>query len=425
MQARTKLQREIVYLSNTKLSILNRDNEVWAYNSCLQHIAYATKHKFNCLTCGEKWNRGKERKKCVCPSCDRTLSIINTKCLTYKQWTYFCSLEVVNDFQVIRYFKIVANHKVGREVFVSIDEISQHWLSENGKYEIYAKLHKYNGYLDYWKNEFAIRRKIPNYYGISLYDISVSGCCPDYEVLPKYRKLGFKGNFGNVPPLNFFMELENNNRFECLLKRKEFALLSYYFGSRGHLVDRFWKTICITFRNGYKIKDLNLWFDYLEILQNLGLDCLNAHYVCPNNLEDNHTFYLARRQRRDERQRKKDLIASIQSYEPTYYKEKSKYFDIELGNDEIQISVIRSVQDFYEEGKELNHCVFTNGYYKREYSLILSAKIEGKRIETIEVSLTDFNIVQSRGLRNSKSEYHDKIIDLVNQNLSIIKHKIA
>lgn len=49
------------------------------------------------------------------------------------------------------------------------------------------------------------------------------------------------------------------------------------------------------------------------------------------------------------------------------------------------------------------------------------ARIEGKRIETIELSLTDMKILQSRAVCNGTSEYHDRIINLLNANL----HQIA
>ena len=45
----------------------------------------------------------------------------------------------------------------------------------------------------------------------------------------------------------------------------------------------------------------------------------------------------------------------------------------------------------------MHHCVFTNEYYLKADSLILSATIDGKRIETIEVSLKRMEVVQSRG----------------------------
>ena len=60
--------------------------------------------------------------------------------------------------------------------------------------------------------------------------------------------------------------------------------------------------------------------------------------------------------------------------------------------------------------------------------LILSAKINGVRIETIEVDLRTFSIVQSRGKHNQNSKFHDEIIKLLQNNIWQIKnvnHSIA
>lgn len=54
--------------------------------------------------------------------------------------------------------------------------------------------------------------------------------------------------------------------------------------------------------------------------------------------------------------------------------------------------------------------------------LILSAKINGERIETIEIDLRTFSIVQSRGKHNQNSQYHDKIIALLKNNMWQIKN---
>ena len=73
----------------------------------------------------------------------------------------------------------------------------------------------------------------------------------------------------------------------------------------------------------------------------------------------------------------------------------------------------------------MHHCVYTNEYYKLSDSLILSARIGEKRIETIEVSLKTFEIVQSRGVCNKNTEYHNSTIGLVKQNIGLIRKKVA
>jgi len=54
----------------------------------------------------------------------------------------------------------------------------------------------------------------------------------------------------------------------------------------------------------------------------------------------------------------------------------------------------------------------------------VNAKIKDKHIETIEVSLKTLNIIQSRGICNSQTEFHDRIISLVNNNMNLIRQKM-
>ena len=90
----------------------------------------------------------------------------------------------------------------------------------------------------------------------------------------------------------------------------------------------------------------------------------------------------------------------------------------------IQVHVLESVQEHLEEGVSMHHCVFSNAYYLKEDSLILSATIEGKRIETIEVSLRTLEVVQSRGVCNKNTEYHEQIVNLVNANRGLISRRM-
>ncbi len=69
------------------------------------------------------------------------------------------------------------------------------------------------------------------------------------------------------------------------------------------------------------------------------------------------------------------------------------------------------------------HCV--SGYHSKVDSLILSACIDGKRIETIEVSLSQLKVIQSRGVCNRNTKYHNRIVHLVNQNIPLIEQRLS
>jgi hypothetical protein len=128
---------------------------------------------------------------------------------------------------------------------------------------------------------------------------------------------------------------------------------------------------------------------------------------------------------REERQRQRqEIIIRQQNLEKAmkeYVERNKKFFGLEIKDKNISISVLKSVEEFKEEGDDLNHCVYTNEYYLKEKSLILSAKVDGKRTETIELILPTLKIEQSRGLNNNPTEHHKKIISLVTKNLTKIK----
>ena len=104
--------------------------------------------------------------------------------------------------------------------------------------------------------------------------------------------------------------------------------------------------------------------------------------------------------------------------------ENAVFFNLALTDGLLVIKVLQSVDEFLEEGKAMHHCVYTNEYYNRDNTLILSARIDGKRIETVELSLDTFKVVQSRGVCNSNTEYHDRIINLVESNAELIRQRM-
>ena len=101
----------------------------------------------------------------------------------------------------------------------------------------------------------------------------------------------------------------------------------------------------------------------------------------------------------------------------------AKFEGLEIKDADIVISPLMSIEAFRDEGDAMHHCVFALGYYKKKDSLILSARTrrEGKRLETIEVDIKDFKILQSMGIYNTPTDKHDEILGLVNGAMSRIR----
>lgn len=115
-------------------------------------------------------------------------------------------------------------------------------------------------------------------------------------------------------------------------------------------------------------QDLLFSTTYQKPDKNLGKDTRNPIYVCPSNLKASHDKYVAKRK-----------VKEMADKGKSYKKDKAKFLGLKFENQNIQISVLQDIEDFVEEGRELNHCVFKNQYYARDKSLILSAKVNGKR----------------------------------------------
>ena len=194
--------------------------------------------------------------------------------------------------------------------------------------------------------------------------------------------------------------------------------------SKSKGLDNYWNSYKLTLRRHYIISDIALWCDYVDMLKRLGKDIHNPKYICPSDLRGEHDkreVELRRQREREAMERKREKAMAD---EERFRELKSKFFGIRFTDGTIQVHVLESVQEYIEEGAELHHCLFSNEYYLKENSLILSETIEGKRIETIEVSLDTLQVIQSRGVCNQNSPYHEQIVSLVNANQQLIRQRM-
>ena len=117
----------------------------------------------------------------------------------------------------------------------------------------------------------------------------------------------------------------------------------------------------------------------------------NAHYVCPEDLQQAHDEVHRKLRARQEREQEEHKRQKAQEDEARFKKLEAPFFGITFTDGTIQVRVLESVQEYIEEGQALHHCIFTNEYHLKEKTLILSASIDDKPIETIELSLETFS----------------------------------
>ncbi|NDV96624.1 hypothetical protein D0T84_17140 [Dysgonomonas sp. 521] len=162
-----------------------------------------------------------------------------------------------------------------------------------------------------------------------------------------------------------------------------------------------------------------LWFDYIDYLRMFGKDLYNAKYVCPANLNKEHDRYMHKKAKADAQKE----IEKLREKEESFREAKAKFFGLVFSDGLIQVQVLESIEEIILEGRLMHHCV--GGYYSKEDSLILTACIDGKKMETIEVSLSKLQVIQSRGVCNKNTEYHNQIVQLVEKNIPLIEQRLA
>ena len=172
------------------------------------------------------------------------------------------------------------------------------------------------------------------------------------------------------------------------------------------------------------VEDASVWCDYIDTLIYMGKDIHNAKFVCPKDLKAEHDRWQEKKDRKQEEERIRRQIEKARENEEKFRKMKSKFFGINFTDGLISVHVLESVEEYLQEGEHMHHCVFSNRYYLKEDSLILSATIGGKRVETIEVSLKNLKILQCYGACNKFTEYHKRIINLVNSNTDAIRQRM-
>lgn len=424
MKPRTKLHLRVAECSSRLLGITQSQKE-WSFKECLPHKGYANKSSAFCLDCGESFSLELiKRKKAVCPHCKTKLEIEVTRKTTSDHTNYFAIVEVFGEFQVVRNFELNAHYKKGKPVNRYLHEILQYWIQPDGKTTMFGLCHTTTGWCDSWGGDWGIREEGRGWYG-EKYNVYARNYHPDSVFKSEYSKYGINCNLRGINVLEAIKHIPNNPHLETLLKAKQYSLLGQL---QSYRIQSFWPSIKICLRNKYQVTDSTIWFDYLDLLRYFKKDMRNAKYVCPKNLKKEHDRLMQKKreiQRIEDQEREKQRVLERQKKLENaiieYVERTKKFFDLELKKGNITIKVLQSIDEFKEEGDELKHCVYTNEYYLKKNSLILSAKVDGKRAETIELKVPEMKIVQSRGLKNNSTEYHEEIVSLVERNLEKIK----
>ena len=424
MKPKTRIQKEVAGLFH-KLPELTEKQTAYAFEHCFKHYAHRTKGGIlTCTECGHRWKSEHRLAEslcgCTCPHCGKELEVLDSRKRVFKNTEYFSIITTCKHFQVIRFFFVHIDRKVCHPAKYSITEVVQRWIAPDGKTETVARLRcMHLFYCDLW-NEWS-DMEIRGNKKLRAYDIAPICTYPTIRVIPEVKRNGFKGDYHNILPYDLFKAILSDCRAETLLKAGQYPMLRYDIYHSFNIVE-YWASVKICIRNGYTIANGSMWRDTIDLLRHFGKDTNCPKYVCPADLKAEHDKLVAKRNRQRERERTEQQRQKAIEDEKNYLKAKGIFFGLVFSDNLIRIKVIESVEEMIEEGRMMHHCV--GGYHNRENSLILSATIDGRRIETIEVSLKTLEVVQCRGVCNENTEYHDRIVNLVNSNVNLIRQRM-
>lgn len=421
MKPKNLKQQHIVEL-NGRLRPLTTPQMNWALNSTINHYGFRLKSGMcTCMKCGHEWLETRNG-MCLCSECGTQIEIKDTKERVIRDKSYFNVITTMEDYQVVRMFLMIVEMRKGMKAKPAYLEIGSYWIDGKGNTTVIGLQRTLGHYIDSFAfgSPLEIRRD-----NEAFQRISDEWVYPRIKVTDTIKRNGFKGSCHHIPPVTMFQELLTNPKAETLMKSNEIELFRYLCARPLYKADieTYWNSIKIANRNGYKVKDSQMWMDYIKMLERCGKDIQSPKYICPANLKEAHDEYVEKvnRQRRKEQQ-EKDRQQAIED-KGRFEELKSRYFGLAMTDGEIEIHSIDTIDDYYKIGEQQSICCGSAKYFLKEGTLTLTACIGDKQIATIEISLDDFHIIQCRAFANGICEYTEQIAGIINANKKMIAER--
>lgn len=403
-------------------------------------FSYPVKKGYTCGVCGQRFDRHYKR----CPHCHGKFNNYQE----LKGYTeYFCEgqFDNVKGWVVERIVLVKIKHQRGAKQSFEWSEVLQRWypydkfttgqkVDRHVKDAIIRATQKRYGSCDLsLYGDMEIRRlwknTNPYYSGRGCYDYTpASGYKWTFRIPEELHRRGLRQKHDE--PIFMAHLLMKHPHFETLVKRDLRKLYLKFMVNNGiERLEKLWPSLKVALRGGL-ITAKNYYgsereyLDYLDmVVDSMSQSKTNLSVVLPDDFQS--AFQNARRMA--ERARKKEEFAKYDKILASSRKPLLKWLNIE--NTRFCLVVLTSVEQFQREGNALHHCVYANGYYKKENSLILSARMidaPDRPVETIELRLDDnLRIAQCYGDHNHASQWHQEILQLVESGIPQIRKAMA
>ena len=436
MKPRTKLEKTLQAWS-AQLPPLTQAQRRYAYALFARVGYYWKSGKVWCQCCGHVYQELLPELAVsmeagdTCPACGASLTLRHWRegQREYTEAKYFSTLRPWRGWMVVRTFHVSRGNRMGQATQYAAREVYQNWVSPQGREFIMGRRYTRSPFHMAWDYDSPMDVKKHNGTCTGYYQMEdvfldrYNDFYPRAAVTPTLRRNGWDARIlrMGVSAAQAISQLLGNPVAETVAKQGQWDVLAWML-RRGDRQLPYRHAINICHRHGYTIGDAQLYFDYLDLLSYLGLDTHNPRYLCPPDLRREHDRLAARKDKAEALRRERERAKEMAEAENRYRQDKAPFLGLgEFGDGTVSLHVLSGVAEFYDEGREMHHCVYTNAYYNRADSLILSATVGGRRTETVEVSLRTFDVVQSRGPCNRATEWHDRIVSLVRDNMHLIR----
>lgn len=426
MKARTTRQKHVEELHNTLRELSSRNLE-WAKRKFFDKHIYVMGERCWCSECGYVWRDSAvaTTSSHTCPKCNVKRYVRKSQKRREASRYYFTTLSTCRGWQVVRHYLICRTALIDRPAYYDVDEVVQIWIDELGRELVMARPRRgLCGYYDAWIPHAPMAIRIRPTYGPDPFDINAP-VAPGGEVTLRLKRNGYRRDCTRRSADTMMKGLLLRPKIETLIKAREYALADHFVEMGDAVIEKYWPSMKIAMRNGYKVTDAGLWRDMIDALISLCKDVHNPRYVCPPRLKEAHDMYIERR-RRVEMKEAARKVAEEQQEASARYKErwgKMLSLCLQLGN--IQARPLQDVLEFYEEGEAMAHCVYTNCYYDKDDSLVFTVIDRGgRRIATVEYDVSRARVLQCRGRANSKPDRYKDIMRLFEANaLTIARNR--
>lgn len=421
----TKLQQRVMELHPT-LSPLNTRNLEWAKDRLFERYINAVGGSMWCSECGQEW-AGEPQVldvKRTCPKCGAQMLLRKSRQTAVRSVSvYFTVLDTCKEWQVVRHYIITRTTKRGASANYSYYEAVQTWIAGDGKMVTLARpCRVLMGYYDAWIPGAPMAPRWRTSVRCDIYAIDAL-IAPVAKITPKLKRNGYTRRCNGIAVDELMIALLTRSEIETLIKAKQYALASYFCNYSN--LSKYWPAMKIAIRRGYRVKDASLWRDYISDCLRLGYDVRNSYYVCPHNLAEAHsktTAIIAQREQeaRERAQRANDARDNLE-----YQERWANLLSLRLQLGNIRARLLSSVEEFYEEGKAMCHCVYTNHYYRKEGSVVFTVRdVDDHRLATVEYDIVRSQVLQCQGKANTKPERYTDIMAMFSANKVIINKKL-